>query len=436
MKVRFKSGITAACFALFISLCTFPCFSQTLKLLSNNHIPQKLLVVLMIRNVDFVEGLIKIVKEIHETDSLPDSESFKLHIVSSFPGEKLLLRLNKADVKKYAEFNKAIYSHDVWMQDIGEFCAVFQNGSWQPAFYDSLRGRGLKRVGPYLSKNWNLTYLANPSKIGKCGDYGGNLDVTPDNIFFHGDTVTEECRNFLLDHGYRNREIVLQTSWLAVGHIDEYMMVIPTHHSPCGYSLVRADPLYALDLVEAASPEDFKALPLIFRPFMKRIQAALKDPEGWSDTSEMKFIELNRAIGELIEANVGKFQQEVRRITGNSSYEVPIVAWPNLFKGEKTGNKLRGCIAYTPGVVNHLVLRDHLVVPDPYFPPFRKTVEARFRSQGNRVHFLSDLSYHDEMGEIHCGTNVLRDPNRVFVTPKAVKAISSLKASFEALHGN
>lgn len=420
----------------------------TIKLMSNNQLPKKVLVMCTPDTSDFVKELFNIVARIHEEDSLSGDDSFILHVLPQRGGfsniftalsnpDKIaaFFKTTKEKAAKLVEVNSEIGSNDIWMQDFAEFCASIENGKAVPAIFDVGRGRGLDGFAKWFAEAWQLKYFNNPSNAHAGGDYGGNIEVTPDNILFHGDTMTPACRNFLLENGYKGREIQLNTSWLAVGHIDEYMMIIPTKFSPCGYSLVRSDPWYAMELLKSASPSDFEGMPEPYKSFLPRVQAALNDPQAWKETKEALFIELNRKIGEIIEENVGKFVQEVRNITGDSEREIPTVAWPNLFRSEDQANMKR-CVAYTPGVVNHLVLRDHLIVPDPFFPPFRKMVEARFRSQGNKVHFLNDLAYHDLMGEVHCGTNVVRDPNRVMVTPKITAAVSVLKADFARLHGD
>ncbi len=408
--------------------------AETVRLLHNGHLPKKVLVVLTNQTRQFVAGLIDIIAAIHEQDSLTGHDAFKLHVLSSSRSERQWLPTTPDKLSAFVEFNDELFVQDIWMQDIGEFCAIARNGTWTEGIFDSKRGRGLAEVMPWLAKAWNQTYVANPSRNYRAGDYGGNIEVTPDNILYYGDTMSEACEKFLLESGYQNRSIKLQTSWLKVGHIDEYLTIIPSRHSRCGYSIVRADPWYALDLIDGAGEADFNAMPREMGEFLKRVQAALRDPDHRKGTPEADFIELNRQIGELIEANISRLVSEIRRITGDTARDIPIMAWPTVFHNFNRGTELKHCIAYTPGVVNHLVLRDHLVVPDPFFPPFKRTVEARFRAQGNRVHFLNDLPYHDKHGEVHCGTNVRRDVTRTLITPQFTRALAALGDTFDRVH--
>lgn len=420
--------------ALFVLSLSLGLRAENLVLLHNGHLPKKVLVVLSSNTRDFVANLIEIIARIHEQDGLAGEDAFKLHVLSSSRNERKSLPTDPDKLAKYVEFNDELFVNDIWMQDIGEFCAVVENGARTEAVFDSRRGRGLAQVMPTLAQAWNQKYFVNPSTSLSCGDYGGNIEVTPDNILYYGDTMTSACEQFLLKNGYQNRAVKLQTSWLQVGHIDEYMTIIPSRHSRCGYSIVRADPWYALDLIEAAKEEDFAAMPRDMGDFLKRVQAALRDPEKWKNTREATFIELNRKIGEVIDANISRLVSEIRRITGDTARDIPIMAWPNVFHNFNNGLALKNCIAYTPGVANHLVLRDHLIVPDPFFPPFKRTVEARFRAQGNRVHFINDMAYHDLHGEVHCGTNVRRDVNRTLITPQYTNALAALRDTFDRVH--
>lgn len=424
--------------ALFISGYAW---AGTIRLLSNNQLPRKVLVVNQAETSEFVKELFKTIRKIHEEDGLTGKDAFKLHIVDTAgslatPEQREgFFGAAASDVEKFVEINPDFKTRDIWMQDFGEFCTITEGTTVFPAVFDSARDAGLKDFPEWLSKNWDLKLCVNPSSTAGFGDgdSGGNIEVTPDNIMYHGDSMTPECRKFFLQNGYADRAIKLATKWLAVGHVDEYLAIVPTEYSPCGYSIVRADPCYALEVLKKATDSDFDALPEPYASFLPRIQAALLNPEEWKGTQEATFIELNRKIGEIIETNIARFVSEIRRITGDTNREIPVVAWPNLFKGRDPAWP-SGCSSYTPGVVNHLILRGHLIVPDPLFPPFRKLIKSSFPGQGNRVHFLNDLGYHNLKGDIHCGTNVQRDPNRSFLTAPALASIASLRANFEQLH--
>lgn len=416
-------------------------WAGTLRLLSANQLPRKVLVVNHTDTNGFVKELFQIIRDIHEEDGLAGEDAFRLHIVDS--ARSLATPDTRAGffgaptgiVEKLVDVNPDIRTNDIWMQDFGELCTWSDGATTGPAVFDSARDAGLKDFPEWISKNWNMKLCVNPSSTAGFGDgdSGGNIEVTPDNILFHGDSMTPECREFLLKNGYDGRKIMLATKWLAVGHIDEYLSIVPTRYSPCGYAIVRAAPCRALELLEKASRTDFEVLPEPYASFLPKLQGALLSPDAWKGTAEAKFIELNRKINEIIDENIGTFVSEIRRITGDEHREIPVVSWPILFKGNEAASH-GNCIAYTPGVVNHLILRDHLLVSDPLFPPFRKIIQDRSTSLGCKVHFLNAAAYHDRKGDVHCATNVLRDPDRSFLTTPTQVSLAALRASFDLFH--
>lgn len=410
-----------------------------LQLVDNNHAPKKVVVIHSYGTAKFVKDLFTVIKHINESENLGEADRIKLHIVPSSGNPVSSLGISPADAEKYIEVNSKFSSSDIWAQDCMEICAgKTADGKLVPAVFDTMRGRGLAGLPKALSELWDLAYTKNPTTQGSHGDYGGNLEVAPfDNVMVAGDTITSACKSFWEKMGYAGRMFTPETQWLSVGHIDEYLGFIPTPHAPGGYSIVKADPTYGLDLIEAASDADFNGLNASDRDFLKRVKATLiaqrENPEAGRGTSEAAFIELNRQIGEIVEKNVGQMKEFIRKVTGQPDRDFAEVAWPSLYEGYGNG-KPSSCHAYLPGVVNMLVLRNHLLVPACNFPPFDKIIEARFRAQGNHVHFIDDTPYHTSMGEIHCGTNVLRNPDQVVLTRAQVEAVQKVRAAFGSVH--
>ncbi len=446
MKKLVKS-LCAMSLAAFLGSCTLdlsaaPPMSEIsrLKFNNNNNIPSKVLVVSGYGNQKFVKDLFDVIKKINVTEQLSGNDLIKLHIISGGGDPISGSGISAEDANKYVEVNPKFNSSDIWMQDCMELCsAVLKNGKLVPAVFDSNRGRGLGRLPGVLAQMWDMVYYKNPSNAQDHGDYGGNLEVTPfDDILVVGDTITEPCRKFFEANGYKDRMFIGATKWLQVGHIDEYLGFIPTAWAPGGYSIVRADTAYALDLIKNAPDSELAKISSYDRNFLLKVKALLnaqmKDPNAGRGTAEGDFIALNYAINDIIEENVGKLKEYITRTTGEErNFEE--VAWPSLFEGSGTTNP-RGCHAFLPGVVNLLVVRDHLIVPATHIPGFDKAIEARLKAQGNKVHFVDDTPYHTSMGEIHCGTNTLRDPNRTIVTKARVRAVQSVKNRFRQIHND
>ena len=93
--------------------------------------------------------------------------------------------------------------------------------------------------------------------------------------------------------------------------------------------------------------------------------------------------------------------------------EVPIVFMPNELEPNFTD-------ALTAGMVNMLVINNHCIIPKPFGPVvsggdlFEADLESKLAPLGLTVRFLDDWhEYHVNLGEIHCGTNTLRQPRQV-----------------------
>ncbi|HOY67357.1 MAG TPA: protein-arginine deiminase family protein [Candidatus Ozemobacteraceae bacterium] len=414
--------------------------AERIQLVNNNHVPQKLLVVYTYGNGAFVKDLFTVVKQINEQEHLSGADRLKLHIVTSGGDPVKELGITAADAEAYVEVNPKFRSSDIWMQDCMEICSAWVGGKHLQAVFDSNRGRGLAGLPKTLAEMWDLVYFKNPSTQMSHGDYGGNLEVTPfDDIMVAGNTITPSCKAFFEKMGYAGRLATPDTRWLTVGHIDEYISFIPTPHAPGGYSIVRADPGYALELLTNIDDGELSRLSSSDREFLLRVKRVLNaqyaDPAAGRGTTEGAFIELNRAIGEIIEKNVGELKQFIRAATNDPDRDIAEVYWPSLYEG-RGGSNPSGCCAYLPGVVNLTVVRNHLLVPACHIPSFDKVIEARFRAQGNTVHFIDDQPYHTSMGEIHCGTNVLRDPERTILTKRQIRAVQAVRERFRAIHGN
>lgn len=439
---RFLSGLFIATLATASSLVAAPGAAEIsrIKLVNNNHVPKKILVCSAYNTQRFVKDLFNVIKEINESGGLSGEDLVKLHIIPSSGNPLTSLGVPMDVAQKYAEVNQNFSSSDIWMQDCMEICsAVLKNGKTVSAVFDSNRGRGLARLPKILADTWDLVYYKNPSNYQDHGDYGGNLEVTPfDDIMVAGSTITEPCKKFFEDNGYKNRMFIGNTHWLQVGHIDEYLSFIPTPFAPGGYTLVRADTGMALDLIKNAPDSEFDKISSYDKSFLLKVKRLLneqmKDPSAGKGTEEGDFIALNQTINDIIEENVGKLKEFIRTTSKDYDRDIEEVYWPSLYEG-RSGATPRSCHAYLPGVVNLLVVRDHLIVPATHIPAFDKAIEARLKAQGNKVHFVDDTPYHNSMGEIHCGTNALRDPNRSIISKKRVQAVQEVRNRFQQIHG-
>ncbi len=443
---------------------------ESIRFLSPNNMPVKVLVVYTPgqQNQNFVISLINIVADMHEKGMVKKEDAFKVHVIPGWEMQEtdyaeINAKIGAERVKKYVEFNKGFSTRDMWMQDWGEVGVVKVKGEAKPqtAVFDSNRGRDNAELPQILANFWNSYLVKNPSEQNSGGDYGGNIEVTPDNILLIGNTSTEELRAYLEQHGYKDRMAVLETDWLQVGHVDEYISVCPNPKALRGYTLIKANPRLALRLIKDTTDAELKTIPqkeycdalLKVKKYLIKAEAdrAAAQKQGrrrsrkafseavleyLEGSDEMlarsdsgvslssghviaqgeveEFIKLNLTLGNLIDANVKKACEKISAVRNDAGKPHSILSFPALYRHTYQGKH----IAYLPGSVNQLILNNQLIVPDPKVKAMRQYISITAGKIGLHANFIDSLPYHNLQGQLHCGTNVFRHPNKYFVVPK------------------
>ncbi|MDX6260983.1 MAG: protein-arginine deiminase, partial [Kribbellaceae bacterium] len=191
--------------------------------------------------------------------------------------------------------------------------------------------------------------------------------------------------------------VVIDTSWLMVGHADETTHVVRADNAR-GWTLAVADPRLAVKLLREA-PGDARLFADTNSASKPTVGQVLADSAWMAD---------NEAAAGHIDDQL----QILLKATGLKPSE--LVRLPVLFEKQKDFGLLR---AVTPGLVNGLSLtaRD-FAVPDPHGPKvngrdiFRLATERALGHNGVRVHWVEDFFWaHLGGGEVHCATNALRD---------------------------
>ena len=264
----------------------------------------------------------------------------------------------------------------------------------------------------------------------------------------------------------------LESDWLSIGHIDEYL-TFTSSVLGCGETLYYGQPLEGLRVVlDKASDEEFakfakeaavesgismtrgrlKAAVQSFRRNNRNgndrnvgpeisidladydltrhdpVWTSLDDEYGmsigafdtlkWSDPESLVryYVWRNLLDQEIISRSVSKL---LATADCQQSEGLPVIYRPNFKDKAKIHSPHDrvvfhvGDTAHLPGVANSLVLRDHVIVPDPGIQALRDLTAERFgRHLGgarSQVHFIDDRQYHEKWGEVHCGTNVIRE---------------------------
>ncbi|KAK2889509.1 hypothetical protein Q8A67_014884 [Cirrhinus molitorella] len=311
---------------------------------------------------------------------------------------------------------------DRWMQDELEFGYIDSPHHQFPVVLDSPRDGDLQDF-PYesiLGPDFGyVTRYASNEEVTSLDSFG-NLEVSPPvtvngksyplgriiiGVAFptatHGRNMTQVVQDFLWAQKVQE-PIALFSDWLVVGHVDEFMTFVPAPDQK-KFRLLLASPDAAYKVfrsLEKGGHGDAKMFPDM--PEAITVNEILDDK---------KLLAGNRYVQNCIDWNRDVLKKEL------GLDEEDIIDLPILFKviEEKTGPR---AVAYYPDMVNMIVLGDQLGIPKPFGPKVNGTcvleteVCALLEPLGLKCTFIDDFApYHKLLGEVHCGSNVRREPS-------------------------
>jgi protein-arginine deiminase len=308
---------------------------------------------------------------------------------------------------------------DQWMQDTiepGVFAfpsageTVLARGALtglRAKFWNTAAGLD-QQVSDRLQETGAVTVAAGPPRDDtRWIDWFGNLEVTPPHTgpdgrqFRYGRILTgkqndlamhPQVMGFLEAQAVQWPPIVVDTSWLMIGHVDEVVNFLPAK-TACGFRVLLPSPEAARDLLDRLTAEGHGELPLF---------------EGTRDATTVR--KLRETIGSsaenrIIDETVTSIREQLRRelsLAGDDFVMLPV-----LF--DRGG-------ALIPNAVNGAVVNGHYFVTAPRGPRvaggddlFESSIRDLLAGCDAKVHFIDGWrAYHVMGGEIHCGTNTLR----------------------------
>lgn len=320
------------------------------------------------------------------------------------------------------------YGSDVWVQDEFEFAtATGPGGQRLDVVIDSIRDRGLDRyaedqlVGPgVIAETWGT-----PSQATTFDSFG-NLEASPPvtvngveypfGRIYYGRQgnwgLNSQLRSFLASQSVQ-APFEVDTTWLCVGHVDEISSFVPDPSSPKGFRLLLADVDAGIDVLQSL-PAGFSLPRYAADHGYGSVGQILGDNALMALNAEIQADYLD-GIRQLFKARLGLTDADIIEV-------------PSLFE------HLSGCgaAALVPGMVNLIVAdqgaETHVFMADPFFradlfdqndDPFIEAVVDQMPADLN-LHFVDDWDvYHLGVGEVHCGTNVIRTPTASWWTNSA-----------------
>lgn len=404
-----------------ISLSAFPGVQElkydqikSVQLLGHNYAPSYVLSEYSRTNTPFVTELANTINEININEGLYNTDDEIKLILAGIIDQNLTgLKIPPT----FKERIQHIYTPvDRWFQDFAEILsAVVPDRNLEPhhLLLDMNRGRGLAYLGGIVSEKYDLYYYRNPENA-PSGNYGGNTEVTPNNIYYTGTNSTDLLRKFFLDKGYSkdSDHAFLDNSWLYVGHVDEYVAHVLSPNSECGFAIIKADPILAKNILNDYTGNTVGVFPSAYQYHdMVKSFKALKDYMTAQNPENREGAELfntQEILSKKIDANVEILKEKIGNKTPRCK-NIEVIPMPVLFTCERYNPRNpTDCYALLPGVVNLLVLRNNLLFPDPFFPPYQEYIKTEMEKLNQKVYFINDMYYHENLGEIHCGTNVIR----------------------------
>ena len=322
---------------------------------------------------------------------------------------------------KLVEVPPSLNRGDKWMQDEIEIGYSQSAEVELPVVLDSPRNRGLDIFPEKGLLGPDFGYVTRGKDKPNSLDSFGNLEVSPPvtvngvdyplgRIIFGGALpvamagrrVMRAVRDFLYAQKVQ-APVEVYSDWLSVGHVDEFMSFVPAPTAK-GFKLLLASPnkCYAL---------------------LKRLE---EDGHGHALLREGKELGRKRAdisVSELLDQ---------KHLAGDNYRYQGYIDWNRLLLKQALGleeediidlpalyepDKLAKAETYLPNMVNMIVLGKHLGIAKPYGPKvqgkcqFEAYVEDVLGKHGLVCHFLDDFEvYFREFGDVHCGTNVRRQP--------------------------
>ncbi|XP_018539401.1 protein-arginine deiminase type-2 isoform X2 [Lates calcarifer] len=312
---------------------------------------------------------------------------------------------------------------DRWMQDELEFGYIDSPHHQFPVVLDSPRDGKLQDfpynelLGPDFGYVTRVAHRRDVSSL----DSFGNLEVSPPvtvngknyplgriiiGVAFptatKGRNMTKVVQDFLWAQKVQE-PIALFSDWLLVGHVDEFLTFVPAPDRK-GFRLLLASPDAGYKLFRGLQNDGHGQAKLF---------EGLKDEEPVTVDDILKNDSL-QSENNYVQSCIDWNRDVLKRELGLDDED--IIDLPILFKLEWDNDVFRA-VAYYPDMVNMIVLGKNLGIPKPFGPKVngRCALEAEMCSLmeglGLSCMFIDDFaSYHKLLGEVHCGSNVRREP--------------------------
>lgn len=320
------------------------------------------------------------------------------------------------------------YEYDIWVQDEVELVTTNLDDDRRiDIVIDSIRsnhGRGLDDFAEEMLAKDELGIRTWGEGRATSQDSFGNMESTPPltvggveypfGRIYYGkwqtaagaDEVTEDLREALAAQTVQ-APVELNVGFLCVGHVDEFITFLPDPEAPRGFWLAVADTSLGLAFLDSQDP----AL----------TPTRYKHTHHYTTVGEMQEDAALRAYNEDLQRD-GIEPALATLLAATGLDEGDVLRLPALF--EEVGWCYGTGVSLIPGTINMAVLplpdgSVHVIMADPFWredsadiatDPFVAEIE-RLLPDSLTTHWADNwYTLHAMMGEVHCGSNIRRQP--------------------------
>ncbi len=279
------------------------------------------------------------------------------------------------------ELDGGTYGYDVWIQDEIEFGYQQLSDGAMPLVLDSIRDRPLDAFPEAELLGPDFGHLVRGQGQANSLDSFGNLECTPPvtvdgveypfgRIYYGGKPgtvqVTEPLRTFL-DEQWVQSPVEIDSTWLLVGHVDEFMVWVPDPASEKGFKLLVVDWEVTRTVLESVDP--------------RLAIARFEDPYGYS------------TVGELLNPGIVTYNEDIDTISLQPTLDVVMEAFglveEDIIRIPGVWEEAWGAaVALVPGMANLAVYDEHLLIADP----FLRTIDEDIDGNGEMTTWAEDIN--------------------------------------------
>lgn len=277
------------------------------------------------------------------------------------------------------------------------------------------------------------------------GRYGGNTIGLPSGYCAVGtaDFPNTESLNAHVKKVCNGQSLILPTSWLQVGHVDEILTVLPkpihtvnTNQIPeveCTQHFAIASPREFLKILRKNKKDLFLQFSseLSHNEVLRRLDKSFELRDGicrvtsfndWPALEECLKLTHENVLEIIEKGTLGKINQHAQEqidiikkmvsdnmLQASKSCKVQFLEVPVLFHGMiNENNELKNATSILPNIVNLISIPSKLYLPNPQLETIKTAVSKQFSSTGFSFNFIDTFNENIAGGNLHCTTKVFR----------------------------